>query len=297
MPFARIMPAQVPKISADQAALSMPTPFRSFIGAMKHLFTRRDVKKGARAQVPAGTRYYAIGDIHGRLDLLEALRAAIEADNARLPASETRIILLGDLIDRGPHSAQVLKLAREWQAAAEVQILAGNHEDMFLRSFEQVEALRHFLRHGGRETLLSFDISRAQFDALTTEQLFEALPGIVPLETREFVAGFADKIEAGDYLFVHAGIDPNVPIAAQKSSDCMWIREEFLSHPGPFEKVIVHGHTIFPDIEEKRGRIGIDTGAFRSGVLTALVLEGGTRRFLQAVDDDGQITVRHRANA
>lgn len=237
--------------------------------------------------VPAGTRYYVIGDIHGRLDLFEALIAEIEAEIEAPGLLDIRIVLLGDLVDRGPDSAGVVERTRVWQQDHNVRVLAGNHEEMFLAAFEKPEALRHFLKHGGRETVLSYGLSAMQLATLTLEQIFEYMPQIVSHATREYIAGFETMIRAGDYVFVHAGIDPAVPLAEQKRSDLLWIREPFLSHEGPLEKVVVHGHTIVDHVMDCGNRIGIDTGAFRSGVLTALVLEGDQRRILQACASDG----------
>jgi serine/threonine protein phosphatase 1 len=232
--------------------------------------------------VPDGTRYYAIGDIHGRLDLFEAMIAAIEAETAAAPGLDHNIVLLGDLVDRGPDSAAVVERARAWQQTRNVRVLAGNHEEMFLAAFDKPEALRHFLKHGGRETVLSYGMTKQQLATLPLEELFERLPQFVPHSVRDYIAGFETMIRAGDYLFVHAGIDPSRPLNEQKRSDLLWIRERFLSHEGPLEKVVVHGHTIFDHVMDCGNRIGIDTGAFRSGVLTALVLEGDQRRILQA---------------
>ena len=242
--------------------------------------------------VPTGKRYYVIGDIHGRLDLYEAMIGAIESDDAVAGAADTRVVLLGDLVDRGPDSAGVLARTRAWQAARNVRVLAGNHEEMFLLSFERPEALRHFLKHGGYETLLSYGFPTRLLQTAPVEELFEALPEIVPAADREYIAGFEEMIVAGDYAFVHAGIDPDRPITEQKRSDLLWIRERFLQHQGHLPKVVVHGHTIFERVMDCGNRIGIDTGAFRSGVLTALVLEGDQRRVIQAcAAPDGTIEI------
>lgn len=237
--------------------------------------------------VPAGTRYYVIGDIHGRLDLYDALIDAIEEDDRGEQAADTRIVLLGDLVDRGPDSAGVIARTRVWQQSRKVRVLAGNHEEMFLAAFEKPEALRHFLKHGGRETVLSYGLSKKQFNALSLEEIFALLPKLVPESERDYIANFETMVRAGDYVFVHAGIDPARPLSEQKRSDLLWIRERFLNHEGPLEKVVVHGHTIFESVMDCGNRIGIDTGAFRSGVLTALVLEGDQRRILQACASNG----------
>ena len=243
--------------------------------------------------VPAGERYYVVGDIHGRLDLFEELAAAIDADDAASEPADTTVVLLGDLVDRGPDSAGVIRFAREWQSKRKVRILAGNHEEMFLESFDDREVLRHFLKHGGRETILSYGIKKKKFNGLSIKELFDLLPGLVPEEDRAFVSGFEEMIVAGDYVFVHAGIDPSRPLDEQKRTDLLWIRDRFLRHEGPLAKVVVHGHTIFDKLLDRGNRIGIDTGAFRSGVLTALVLEGTSRRSIQAIQDGDWVAIKN----
>lgn len=243
--------------------------------------------------VPEGERYYVIGDVHGRLDLFDALRRAIEEDDGASPQSRSTVVLLGDLVDRGPQSAGVIAAAREWQGQRPLRCLAGNHEEMFLESFEDKDVLRHFLKHGGRETIMSYGISRTELDALTLGELQDELARLIPQGDRAFLQSLDEMIVAGDYVFVHAGVDPSRAIDDQSRSDLLWIRERFLRHPDPLSHVIVHGHTIFEDIEDRGHRIGIDTGAFRTGVLTALVLDGTQQRYIQAVETDGTIAIRH----
>lgn len=249
------------------------------------------------ASVPDGERYYVIGDIHGRLDLFDALIEAIEADDSAQSPARTTVVLLGDLIDRGPESAGVIDRARDWGKTRTLRCIAGNHEEMFLESFNDREMLRHFVKHGGRETILSYGIKRKHYNELTIKELQGQLPDLVPHDHVEFLSGFEDMIIAGDYVFVHAGINPKRPLEDQKKSDLRWIRERFLKHTEPFSHVVVHGHTIFEEIERTDSRIGIDTGAFRTGRLTALVLEGATRRTLQAVETDGAISTASAALA
>jgi serine/threonine protein phosphatase 1 len=162
---------------------------------------------------------------------------------------------------------------------------------MFLESFEDREMLRHFIKHGGRETILSYGIKRRRYDELTVKELQGQLAALVPAKHRKFLSKFEDMIVAGDYVFVHAGINPRRPIDAQKQSDLRWIRDRFLKHKGPLSHVVVHGHTIFEDVDAVEHRIGIDTGAFRTGRLTALALEGDSRRTIQAVETDGTVVI------
>ncbi|MHA7819279.1 MAG: metallophosphoesterase family protein [Erythrobacter sp.] len=243
--------------------------------------------KSPLPKVPEGTRWYVIGDIHGRRDLFEAMIDAIEADDQQRSSAESHVVLLGDLVDRGPDSAGVVKKARKWQKKRSVRILAGNHEEMMLGAFEKPEVLRHFLKHGGRETILSYGLSKKQFNSMTLDELFEMLPSLISQSERDYIADFEEIIIAGDYLFVHAGIDPNLPLDQQNRRDMLWIRDRFLNHEGPLDKVVVHGHTIFERVMDCGNRIGIDTGAFRSGVLTALVLEADQRRVIQVSQNDG----------
>jgi serine/threonine protein phosphatase 1 len=242
-------------------------------------------------RVPEGERVYAIGDIHGRLDLFEALIVDIETRETTLPRMLTSIILLGDLVDRGPESAMVVETARQWARRRVLHILCGNHEEMFLRSFTDKKVLRHFLRFGGAETLASYGVDKKLIKKAKASEIQEKMLELVPQEHLDFLAGFEDRVEIGDYLFVHAGIDPDRPLEAQKERDLRWIREPFLSHADPFGRIVVHGHTITDKVEERPNRIGIDTGAYCTGRLTALVLEGTGRDYIETLDKGGSISV------
>ena len=259
--------------------------------ALKQLFARGEDEP--LPSIPDGQRVYAVGDIHGRLDLFEALVAAIEADDAARAPAETLIVLLGDLVDRGDDSRGVIEFARDLQRRRPVRILAGNHEEMFLRSLSDIETFRHFIRHGGRETLLSYGINHGQFQAASMEEAQQLASEAVPADHLAFLESFEDMIQLGDYLFVHAGIDPRLPIDQQRSRDLRWIREPFLSHDGSHGVVVVHGHTICDEPEDCGNRIGIDTGAFMSGRLTALILEGTARCYLEAAEEDGRVGTRY----
>lgn len=258
--------------------------------SIKNLFSKAE--PASLAATPDGQRVYAIGDIHGCDALFAALIEAIERDDKEAGDAESLVILLGDLVDRGPDSAGVIARAKAWQTRRAVRILTGNHEEMFLRSFSDVEMLRHFLRHGGRETVLSFGVPKARYTSSSLEEVQNMLLARVPQDVRDYVAGFEALIEVGDYVFVHAGINPEAPLSEQTKHDLRWIREPFLSWEGQHEKLVVHGHTIHEEPQDKGNRIGIDTGAYNTGRLTCLVLEGTSRRFIEAVEDeDGAITV------
>jgi serine/threonine protein phosphatase 1 len=247
-----------------------------------------------RPAIPPGQRVYAVGDIHGRADLFAQLIEAIENDdrisNTAAPA-RTTIILLGDLIDRGPDSRTVLEMAARWRSRRPVRILLGNHEEMLLQSLEKVDVLRHFLRHGGRETVLSFDVDEQTYNNATFEEVQDLLHKHIPAAAVEFIRGFEDSIRIGDYLFVHAGIRPGVAIEGQSVADLRWIREPFLSSQQAHGAVVVHGHTITQDLEVRANRMGIDTGAYDSGRLTALALQGEDRWTIQTACQGGTIVV------
>ena len=265
------------------------------LNKLRSMFARESAAPAA--SIPGGQRVYAVGDIHGRIDLFDALIDAIEADDAAARDAETTVILLGDLVDRGPDSAGVIDRARSWQQSRPVRILAGNHEEMFLESFDDADTLRHFLRFGGKETVLSYGLDRKAYNAAEIEEVQAMMREAVPREDRNFIASFEDMIAIGDYLFVHAGIRPEVPFDEQRRKDLRWIREPFLSHTESFGAVVVHGHTISDAPVERENRIGIDTGAYVNGRLTALVLEGATRRYIEAVEADGTIATALRAAA
>lgn len=237
----------------------------------------------ARDAVPAGARVYAVGDIHGRLDLLDNLLARIDADDARRAPAETSIIFLGDLVDRGPDSARVVERLRVLAGTdRRVRFLAGNHEEVFLGALTgDDKAIRLFCRIGGRATALSYGVSAGEYDALGFEELAAAMDRLVPEPHRAFLRSFEDTVTLGDYLFVHAGVRPDTPLDEQRLSDLRWIRNSFLDHRGRLAKRVVHGHTITPEVEFRTHRIGIDTGAHASGRLSALGLEGTEQWLLQ----------------
>jgi len=238
----------------------------------------------------SGRRAYAIGDIHGRLDLLRQLVDRVAADDLkRGPVDRTDIILLGDYIDRGPESAGVIDFVmrlRDWWPDS--TCLQGNHEEVFLMAARGDEsALRFLTRIGGRETLLSYGASEAELDAMTLGQLRDWLMANIPEAYLAFIESMPEKIVIGDYAFVHAGVRPRVPMAEQEARDLRWIRDEFLTSSEPHDHFIVHGHSITATVEERPNRIGIDTGAYASGILTAVGLEGTDRWFMSTAPDAG----------
>ena len=232
--------------------------------------------------VPDGQRIYAIGDIHGRLDLLDRLLALIVSDDRDRGPASTAIIFLGDLIDRGPDSRKVVERAMELSAGPlKTRFLMGNHEEVFLKAISgDVRALRLLLRIGGKETVFSYGVDAHDYRKLDFEGLAAVLRARVPQAHVEFLSSFEEAIEVGDYLFVHAGIRPGVTIAQQSATDMRWIRDEFLRHRDSHGKLVVHGHSVTDQIDIQSNRIGIDTGAYASGRLTAVALEKDDRWFL-----------------
>ncbi len=240
------------------------------------LFKTRSAAKISQPHVPPGRRVYAVGDIHGCADLLDELIGLIEADERERGPAVTTLIFLGDMVDRGPASAAVIDRLRGLATTRpDVRFLLGNHEEIFLGALDgEPKALRLFCRIGGRETVLSYGMDAAEYERLDYEQLVQRLDILVPDEHRAFLAAFEDMIVIGDYVFVHAGVRPDTPLDRQRTSDLRWIRDPFLDHRSTLGKIVVHGHTMTEEIEHRVHRIGIDTGAYSSGRLTALGLEG-----------------------
>ncbi len=236
------------------------------------------------AAVAAGTRLYAIGDIHGRSDLLESLLQQIADDAVRHPETATkRLVYLGDYVDRGPASSAVIDMVlHDAPPGFEVVPLMGNHEEMMLRFLEDLAVGRTWMMNGGDATLRSYGVEPPSMFAGTPlvrhaqQQFAERLPA----RHKRFLEELAVSHIEGDYLFVHAGVRPGVPLEKQHAEDLLWIREEFLESDRDFGKVVVHGHSITLDPEFRPNRIGIDTGAYRSNQLTCLVLEGTERELL-----------------
>lgn len=251
---------------------------------LKKLLRTRRASATSAAAVPPGERVYAVGDVHGCDDLLGRLLTLIDQDDAERGPARTTIIFLGDLVDRGPASAAVIERLRLLSAARpDTRFLLGNHEEVFLEALSgEPKALRMFCRIGGRETIMSYGVEAADYDRMDYEELHAAMGARVPAAHREFLAGFEDIIIIGDYVFVHAGIRPGADLDSQRAADLRWIRNPFLNYDRPLEKMVVHGHTISEDLDIQPHRIGVDTGAYDTGCLTALGLEGTSRWAIRA---------------
>lgn len=252
---------------------------------MRSLFRRRPPRP---AEIPAGRRVYAIGDIHGRLDLLDALLDRIHADDVARGPAATQIILLGDLIDRGPESAGVVRRAMAGDARfAGFATVRGNHEASLLSVLSgDLGWLTSWLAYGGRAALASWGVSPRLLDGDDGEAIAAAARSAVPADERMWLAALPAMRRIGGYAFVHAGVRPGVALDDQAEDDLLWIREAFLDDDSDHGAVIVHGHTISRDPQLRANRIGIDTGAYLSGMLTAVGLEGSARWFLATASDE-----------
>ena len=240
---------------------------------------------------PRGHRAYVVGDIHGRRDLLEQLLELIQEDILKRRKLKNTIVFLGDLIDRGPDSADVVERLLTYRPPfAKTAFLMGNHEEVLLRVLDGDSALLgQWLKFGGAECLRSYGGDPIAMKTMQPDQALALAKQCVPDRHAEFLRSFADTISFGGYLFVHAGVRPGTSLADQMQSDLRWIREPFLGDERDHGCVVVHGHTISERVELRSNRIGIDTGAYRTGVLTALGIEGTDRWLLQT--DNAMATI------
>jgi serine/threonine protein phosphatase 1 len=230
--------------------------------------------KGRRPSLPAGLRIYAIGDIHGRLDLLNRLLTRIDNDMAHRPAQRPVFVFLGDYIDRGASSRETIDRLIEHGETHECVFLKGNHEAMAIKCLSDRSLFDRWLRLGGVETLVSYGLSaEALVKRAQIVELQSAFHSAMPQSHFRFFRDLLNSFACGDFFFAHAGVKPNVELSRQKESDLLWIREEFLASEDEFDKIIVHGHTPTDDIEVGSNRINIDTGAFATGRLTCLVID------------------------
>ncbi len=238
------------------------------------------------ASVPKGTVVYAIGDVHGRDDLLAEVQAGILADSGTRDASRRVVVYLGDYFSRGRDSRAVVEGVIRWRPAGfEIVTLKGNHEDLILRFMQgNLRTGKHWLDFGGVEALAQYGLPMADpaaRDDATLSELCERWQDELPEHHLRFLLELVLHHREGDYFFAHGGVLPGVPLSEQKERDLIWIRNRFLHSTVDHGAVVVHGHCICEQPEVRSNRIGIDTGAYRSGILTCLVLEGKRRQFLQ----------------
>jgi serine/threonine protein phosphatase 1 len=228
-------------------------------------------------RLPEGVRIYAIGDVHGRVDLLDQVFSRIDAHLAAYPIAHPLQVLVGDYIDRGPASREVLDRLIYRARTRQTVFLRGNHETFIFEFLRRPAVLGDWGRLGGLETLLSYGLKPSfNPDAATQKELAIALRAALPMSHRIFLESLHMSFNCGEFFFAHAGVRPGVPLAKQREEDLLWIREEFLLHEEDFGKIIVHGHTPVREVDIRRNRINIDTGAYATGRLTCLVIQGET---------------------
>ena len=238
------------------------------------------------AHGPDDMRLYAIGDVHGRLDLLAAMHRRIESELEWKPVRDWRVIHLGDYVDRGPDSKGVIDFLIEARERDPRHLmLAGNHDIGFLDFLRTPEPEGLFMRYGGVQTALSYGVS-LNADASwfgkteTMRRGHQALLEAVPQSHVDFLRSLPFSLTSGDFFFCHAGIRPGIPLDKQNPQDLIWIRDVFHDHTGLFPKIVVHGHTPVPEAEVMANRVNVDTLAWQSGMLSALVVDGPDKRIL-----------------
>jgi serine/threonine protein phosphatase 1 len=231
---------------------------------------------------------YAVGDIHGCYGLFRRLLTRCWEDSrGHRSQRPPMLVLCGDYVDRGPASAEVLEAVVQLKDRSEFELraLKGNHEEGMLAFLDDPVANRAWLLFGGDATLASYGVSPPGPDLESLERVRDELLERLPLSHLEFLRGLETLVVQGDYAFVHAGVRPGVPLEAQSERDLLWIRDDFLRAPPSFDKVIVHGHTwVNEHPQTLRHRIGLDTGAYATAVLTAVRLDAEGRAFLQVSD-------------
>jgi serine/threonine protein phosphatase 1 len=235
----------------------------------------------ARPRIPEGRRIYAVGDVHGRADLLNVLFSRIDADLRAHPVAKSVQVFLGDYIDRGPHSRQVLDLLIARRQRHMMLCLKGNHETYAVQFLTDPSVLSDWKHIGGVSTLLSYGVSPSGSEEPREQhEASAAFRQALPESHHRFIHGLALSFTCGDFFFAHAGVRPGIPLRQQRRQDLLWIREEFLLHEEDFGKIVVHGHTPAREPEIRPNRINIDTGAYATGRLTCLVLEDDHMRFI-----------------
>jgi serine/threonine protein phosphatase 1 len=245
-------------------------------------------KKPASPPPSTGDRLvYAVGDVHGRLDVLGPLLRDIAEDAlVSRPAEPPLLVLLGDYVDRGPESKGVIDLILQMRSYTriETRTLKGNHEEALMRFLDDPAFGSTWMEHGGGPTLVSYGVQppASRTDAEGWAKARNAFAEQLPPAHLAFFQGLELMLTVGDYAFVHAGVRPGVPLEEQAERDLLWIRQEFIQAEGPHGKVIVHGHTPAEEAQLTPYRLGIDTGAYATGVLSAVRLQGEDQRLMQA---------------
>ena len=240
---------------------------------MRRSFTSS--QRSSAPSLPPETRIYAIADIHGRADLLHEIVARIDDDLERRPIRHWLEVYLGDYIDRGPDSKGVIDLLTIRLVRNHAVCLRGNHEALMEAFLEGGGGLQSWLKLGGSRTLASYGVSRISGNESVTD-LRRSFLAAFPRTHELFLRCLRNSFVCGDFLFVHAGIRPNVPLDSQSSIDLLWIRDEFLSSAQDHGKFVVHGHTPVRHPDIRGNRMNVDTGAWRTGILTCVAIEGTT---------------------
>ena len=252
------------------------SPGTGLISRIKWMFAA----KKTQPFVPNGLRVYAIGDIHGCLHELDTLLAKI-VDDAIDFVGEKKIVFLGDYIDRGPDSKQVLDRLVTPTEGFKSSYILGNHDQTLLDFLEDPSVFRGWRDFGGRETLMSYGVTPPRFDNDDAyAQARDSLRSVIPQSHLDWLRSLQYSVTIGSYYFVHAGVRPGVPLDRQAPEDQLWIRDEFLLSKGDYGAVVVHGHTPTEEPVRLSNRIGVDTGVYATAKLTAAVLEGTQCRFL-----------------
>jgi serine/threonine protein phosphatase 1 len=234
-------------------------------------------RKRHRPRLPEGIRIYAIGDVHGRADLLERVFTRIDAHIAAHPVVRPIQVLVGDYIDRGPDSRGVLDRLIKRAKTNEMVLLKGNHETLVFEFLRNPSMLQSWSQLGGLETLMSYGLSPSlNADALTQKKLAIALQAALPKSHLNFLGSLQSSFSCGEFFFAHAGVRPRVPLEKQRDEDLLWIRDDFLLYEEEFGKIVVHGHTPVREVDIRPNRINIDTGAYATGHLTCLVIQDET---------------------
>lgn len=234
-----------------------------------------------RPSLPDGLRIYVVGDIHGCADLLQLALDSIDADARSQQPAQVLRVFLGDYIDRGLDARKTLDILIDYGRRHESVFLKGNHEAMLAQFFQDPSQLHHWRQFGGLQTLISYGLRPSLTPGLAEQiDLARAFATALPSAHRDFLDRLTTSFLCGDFFFVHAGARPGVALDRQDEEDLLWIRDEFLNSSYDFGKFIVHGHSPVREPDVRSSRINIDTGAYATGKLTVLRIEGAELGFL-----------------